>query len=61
MKTNSILTCPHCNFSESLMMTANQCVIFHRCTNCNTVIRPQQGDCCIFCSYGDTPCPAKQS
>jgi len=23
-------------------------------------MRPKPGDCCVFCSFGDVPCPPKQ-
>jgi hypothetical protein len=23
-------------------------------------LRPKQGDCCVFCSYGTVPCPPVQ-
>ncbi|MGJ0427313.1 GDCCVxC domain-containing (seleno)protein [Methylocystis sp.] len=24
------------------------------------LLKPKAGDCCIFCSYGDMPCPPIQ-
>nr|WP_279311244.1 GDCCVxC domain-containing (seleno)protein [Salinibacter ruber] len=27
---------------------------------CRTVLRPEEGDCCVFCSYGRVPCPPVQ-
>jgi hypothetical protein len=24
------------------------------------VLKPKQGDCCVFCSYGSVPCPPIQ-
>jgi hypothetical protein len=24
------------------------------------VLQPKPGDCCVFCSYGDVPCPPIQ-
>ena len=32
----------------------------HECTNCGVVIKPKQGDCCVFCSYGTVKCPPIQ-
>ncbi|MDD4227679.1 MAG: GDCCVxC domain-containing (seleno)protein [Mariniphaga sp.] len=25
---------------------------FYECTNCETVLRPKKGNCCVFCSFG---------
>jgi len=60
MKYDSTLTCPKCGFSETLMMPADQCVILHKCNNCQSLLQPEAGDCCVFCSYGETPCPPMQ-
>ncbi|MHA2225286.1 MAG: GDCCVxC domain-containing (seleno)protein [Candidatus Hodarchaeales archaeon] len=60
MKTDSALTCPLCGFTETLEMPINQCLLVHRCNNCQARVQPKTGDCCVFCSYGDTPCPSKQ-
>ena len=30
------------------------------CALCHTVLRPLQGDCCVYCSYGTNPCPPIQ-
>ncbi|MGI8731262.1 MAG: GDCCVxC domain-containing (seleno)protein, partial [Solirubrobacteraceae bacterium] len=27
---------------------------------CGERLRPRGGDCCVFCSFGDMPCPPKQ-
>ena len=27
---------------------------------CGEMLKPRDGDCCVFCSYADTPCPSKQ-
>ncbi|MGH2373228.1 MAG: GDCCVxC domain-containing (seleno)protein [Candidatus Methylomirabilaceae bacterium] len=24
------------------------------------MLRPKSGDCCVFCSFGDVPCPPQQ-
>ena len=54
------LTCPVCGFRQELEIPADYCLFFHRCANCNMQIRPAPGDCCVFCSYGDTLCIPKQ-
>ncbi len=41
-------------------MPENACVFFHECKGCGAMLRPKAGDCCVFCSYGDVPCPPVQ-
>ena len=31
------------------------------CEKCKTVLRPKQGDCCVYCSYGTVKCPPIQA
>lgn len=57
----STLTCPHCGFAERLAMPTDACRFFHPCGKCKELLRPRPGDCCVFCSYGDVPCPPKQA
>ena len=58
--TESIITCPACGTSKSETMPTNACQYFYECTGCGTLLRPKQGDCCVFCSYGSVPCPLMQ-
>ena len=58
--TLSKLTCTYCGFTEELDMPVDACQFFHQCSSCGTVLRPQAGDCCVFCSYGDVECPSMQ-
>ncbi|MHA2296453.1 MAG: GDCCVxC domain-containing (seleno)protein [Candidatus Hodarchaeales archaeon] len=60
IKTESTLKCPHCGFAETLEMPTKSCLIRHECSNCQEMIIPKKGDCCVFCSYGDTRCPPEQ-
>ncbi|PKO35897.1 MAG: hypothetical protein CVU34_01350 [Betaproteobacteria bacterium HGW-Betaproteobacteria-7] len=57
---DSTLTCPICGLSEKLRMPTDACLFFHECSGCKTLLRPKPGDCCVFCSYGDVPCPPIQ-
>ena len=41
-------------------MPTDACQFFYQCTNCETLLKPKSGDCCVFCSYGSVPCPPKQ-
>lgn len=56
----SILRCPECFHSEKLEMPTDACVFFHQCAGCGVVIKPNPGDCCVFCSFGSVPCPPIQ-
>lgn len=58
--TRSNLTCPACGHVEGLDIPPNYCLIFHRCARCGVTLRPQPGDCCVFCSYGDVRCVPEQ-
>jgi len=33
---------------------------FYDCPACGAVLKPLAGDCCVFCSYADVPCPPIQ-
>ncbi|MDZ7711288.1 MAG: GDCCVxC domain-containing (seleno)protein [Roseovarius sp.] len=57
----STLTCPHCGAAEALQMPTDSCQWFHQCATCGAVLRPQPGDCCVFCSYGTVACPPVQA
>lgn len=60
MKLTSALTCPHCEYRASETMATDACQFFYECTGCGTLLRPKAGDCCVYCSYGDVPCPPIQ-
>jgi hypothetical protein len=40
-------------------MPDDACVFFFECPECKTLLRPLEGDCCVFCSYGDHKCPPR--
>ncbi|WP_421701902.1 GDCCVxC domain-containing (seleno)protein [Aliiroseovarius sp.] len=56
----STLTCPHCGHADREEMPTDACVFFYQCRGCGVVLRPEPGDCCVFCSYGTVPCPPIQ-
>lgn len=56
----SSITCPICGHKEEREMPTETCQYFYECTNCKTVLKPHQGDCCVFCSYGSVKCPSIQ-
>lgn len=57
----SIITCPRCGFAKQEVMPTDACQYFYDCAGCREVLGPKPGDCCVFCSYGDTPCPPVQT
>ncbi len=56
----STLTCPHCGHQKWETMPTDACQWYYECERCHTLLIPKQGDCCVFCSYGDVPCPPVQ-
>ncbi|MGL1834136.1 GDCCVxC domain-containing (seleno)protein [Rhodocyclaceae bacterium SMB388] len=56
----SELTCPHCGHRSIERMPEDACLYLHECPACKALLRPKQGDCCVFCSYGSVPCPPIQ-
>ena len=60
IELQSRITCPECGFAREETMPEDACVFFYTCPNCGTRLRPKEGDCCVFCSYGSVPCPPIQ-
>jgi hypothetical protein len=60
-KLNATLTCPECGTQKTEIMPVDACWYFYTCTACHAQLRPRPGDCCVFCSYGDVPCPPRQA
>ena len=56
----SVLTCPHCGFAKQETMPTDACQFYYECVNCKTMLRPHDGDCCVFCSFGSIKCPPMQ-
>ncbi len=56
----SILTCPECGHSENEVMPTDACQFFYECKSCGILLRPMQGDCCVYCSFGSVVCPPMQ-
>lgn len=56
----STLTCPVCGHQKTEIMPMDACQYFYECSGCKTLLKPKAGDCCVFCSYGDVPCPPIQ-
>ena len=56
----SVLTCPNCGFTKQEDMPTDACQFFYECGSCKTLLRPNPGDCCVFCSFGTVKCPPFQ-
>ena len=57
----SVITCPECGTASTEQMPTDACVFFHECAGCGLRLRPKQGECCVFCSYGSVTCPPIQN
>jgi hypothetical protein len=57
----SVVTCPACGHCQREVMPVDACQYFYDCKGCGRLLRPQPGDCCVFCSYGSVPCPPRQT
>ncbi|HEX7388078.1 MULTISPECIES: GDCCVxC domain-containing (seleno)protein [Castellaniella] len=57
----SVLACPRCGHRQKETMPTDACLFFYRCSQCEALLRPKPGDCCVFCSWGDVPCPPIQA
>lgn len=60
IKTQATLICPKCGQSQKVTMPTNACQHFYKCIHCAEMLKPKEGDCCVFCSHADSKCPPKQ-
>lgn len=60
VQLSSTLACPECGKASTETMPTDACQYFYDCRHCGAVLKPLKGDCCVFCSYGDAPCPPIQ-
>ena len=58
--TTSIITCPGCQHHAMEIMPLDACIYLYECKSCQKLITPQKGDCCVYCSHGNNPCPTSQ-
>ena len=56
----STIMCPACGHRERETMYEGVCQYFYKCKGCGKLVKPLRGDCCVFCSFGDVPCPQTQ-
>ncbi|MEQ9187739.1 MAG: GDCCVxC domain-containing (seleno)protein [Cryomorphaceae bacterium] len=60
VKLQSTFTCPHCSYQKAETMPTDACHYFYDCVSCQKIIKPKEGDCCVYCSYGTVLCPSIQ-
>ena len=60
IRYDSVLTCPDCGHEKEEQMPTDPCLYFYECEGCGTLLKPKEGNCCVFCSYGTLPCPPIQ-
>ncbi|MDF2114012.1 GDCCVxC domain-containing (seleno)protein [Roseiarcaceae bacterium H3SJ34-1] len=60
MIMESVIRCPNCGCESTERMPADACQFFYDCKRCGARLKPKDGDCCVFCSYGTVPCPPVQ-
>ena len=61
LRLESVITCPRCGFAQQETMPTDACQFFYECKNCRAVLKPNAGDCCVFCSFGSVKCPPVQA
>jgi len=60
IRTEATLTCPACGRATRETMPTDACTYYFECPGCGVLLKPKPGDCCVFCSYADVPCPPVQ-
>jgi hypothetical protein len=61
VRLECVITCPTCGHQAHEQMPTEACQFLYVCKGCGERLRRRPGDCCVFCSYGDTPCPPEQT
>jgi hypothetical protein len=60
LELHSTITCPTCGHRSTEKMPTDACQYVYACKRCGLQMKPKKGDCCVYCSYGDVPCPPIQ-
>ena len=60
MTLESEITCPLCGVKTLEQMPMDACTFFYECKGCLALLSPNEGDCCVFCSFGSVKCPPVQ-
>lgn len=61
LEMQSLISCPRCGHQKQEEMPTDACQFFYECSGCGEVLKPREGDCCVYCSYGTEPCPPMQT
>ncbi len=61
IQRSATLTCPECGHRKMEGMPIDACQFFYDCEGCGARLKPKPGDCCVYCSYADVPCPPVQA
>ncbi len=61
IQRSATLTCPECGYRKKEQMPVDACQFFYDCEGCDARLKPKSGDCCVYCSYADVPCPSVQA
>lgn len=56
-----LLTCPSCGDQRTVEMPEKGTLLEYTCPSCSEMLRPAEGACCVFCSYGSTECAIAQT
>ncbi|MDQ3047635.1 MAG: hypothetical protein M3R27_08820 [Bacteroidota bacterium] len=60
IKSKSVVKCPICKYKKEVIMPVMLFQTMYECEECNARLKPNVGDCCVFCSFGSVPCPPVQ-
>lgn len=52
------VTCPNCGHVQVEEMPGQLSEL--KCKGCGEVMHTPKGECCVFCVYGNVPCPDAQ-
>ncbi|MDP6120984.1 MAG: GDCCVxC domain-containing (seleno)protein [Rhodospirillales bacterium] len=59
-KRFSEITCPRCGHGKTETMSLDACIYFYECEECGSLLKPNEGHCYVFCSFGSVPCSPVQ-
>ena len=60
VQLKSEITCPNCGYLKEETMPLYACQFFYECNSCKKLLKPNKGDCCVYCSFGSVKCPSIQ-
>lgn len=60
MFTDCKMKCPHCGHIEPEVMPTGYKEKEYCCKSCKTLLKAQEGECCVYCAYSNMICPAQQ-